>query len=198
MIFGGSGHLTERPLWLAGEKDYYANANLKLIEYASVAEVMQAFRDGKAQVASMTLGDAMQLRRDVPALKIILLLGTPDNASPDMGKDLEVLIVRDGDVGNYHRELVALVQGWRLALNDLNTDPKFVTQLGFHLSKDVQSVSVIDWQHNRDLLRGDPPPIASTLDAVQRSLLSQGLIQMGGDATTLIEPALLSEKDAMR
>jgi NitT/TauT family transport system substrate-binding protein len=291
MMVGGSARAGETPIWLASELGYYSGVNLKLTEYGSAAEVVQAFRDGKLQVAAVTLGEAMQLRRVIPDLKIVLLLDSSNGADAILAQSnitdlhqlqghrvgadeaglyfldlalrsanmqmqqlqivplsadaqeaafrehkvdavvasepvkarllaagaqtlfgsgrapnklFDVLITRDDNIGRYHREMVGLAQGWRRALDYFSTEPGKAMQImakRAHLDPTafagtLSGIALIDWPQNRQLLRGDPPPIAPAIEEIQRFMLSRGALQIGGDAATLVEPALLSEKDA--
>lgn len=293
MVYGGNVWPGYEPIYLARELGYYSGVNLRLAEYGNASEVMQAFRNQALQVAALTLDEALQLRRDVPDLKIILLfdasngadvilaqsgitdlrqlqgrrvgventaLGSyylslalqsvgmqaqqlqivplPENSqeaafrahkvdavvtfepiktrllasgaqqifdsSRVPGKILDVLVTRDEYIGRYHREMVGLVQGWRRALDYLKAEPDKAEQIMAkreHLdpaqfAKALQGLDLIGWSRNRELLRGDPPPIAPSLEEAQRFMLSQGLLQIGGDAVSLVEPALLAEDAA--
>ncbi|MDR2195108.1 MAG: hypothetical protein LBE50_00700 [Gallionellaceae bacterium] len=206
MMYGGGERVSDAPIWLADELGYYADVNLKLAGYANSAEVTQALRERKVQVAILTLDEALLLRRDIPDLKIVLLLAEYADGAHASGKQYDVLAARDEDIGPRHREMVGLVQGWRRALDEMQKDPaKAMPLMAARKHLDAESfanawrgVTLLGWASNQELLLDDPPRIAPDLDAAQRFLLSRGLIQMGGDAVTLVQPALLSEKDAGR
>lgn len=208
MVFGASTWPGYEPVYLAQEQGYLATVNLRLAEYASVAEVKKALRDHALQAAAIPLDEALQLRRDIPDLKIVLLLdesGSAD-ASPAQpgnsgapGKVLNVLVVRDNDLGKYHSELMELVQGWQRALEFIRAQPdKAMQSMAAHekvtpdqFSKAIQGIELLGMQRNRDLMLGDPPAVGASVDAAQRFLLERGLINMGADASTLLDTSLL-------
>ena len=68
---------------------------------------------------------------------------------------------------------------------DQQADPK-----QFKLA--LQGVELFGLQRNRELLQNDPLGIAPAVDGLQRYMLDYGLLQMGADASTLIDSSLLS------
>ena len=68
------------PLYLAHELGYFSTTNLRFSEYGHVAEVQQAFRSRSIQAAAVSLGEALQLSRDIPELKIALIFDSSQGA----------------------------------------------------------------------------------------------------------------------
>lgn len=202
VVFGASMWPAYEPVYLAQEQGYFAGANLRLAEYGSVAEVIQAFRAHAVQVAAMPLSEALLLHRDIPDLKIVLILdeapSLPDRAGMP-GKRLDVLVVRDDEIGKYHGELMGLVSGWQRALEFIRAQPEQSTQsmakreklAPEQFDKAMQGIELLGVQRNRELLLGDAPAVGAAVDAVQRYLLGRGLINMGADANTLLDTTLL-------
>jgi NitT/TauT family transport system substrate-binding protein len=289
MVFGANLWPGYEPVYLARELGYFSAVNLRLAEYANASEVQQAFRKHELHLAAVTLDEALQLSRDIPDLKIVLLFDASNGADvilaqpgiTDMkqlqgrrvgventahgayflnlalqsagmqagqvevvslpvaeqeaafrahkvdalvtseplrtrlleagvqalfdssrvpGKILDVLVVRDDDMGRYHNEMVELVRGWQRALEYLKAEPGKATQImAQHEHIDVaqfgramQGIELLGVQRNRELLLGEPPAVGASVEAVQRFLLERGLINIGADTATLLDTSLLA------
>ena len=55
----------------------------------------------------------------------------------------------------------------------------------------MQGIQLFGLQRNRELLQDDPPAIGPAIDQLQRFMVDNGLLQMGADASTLIDISLL-------
>jgi NitT/TauT family transport system substrate-binding protein len=276
-------------LYLASAQGYLPPQRIRLAEYGNSAEVMQAFRNHALQVAGVTLGEALLLRRDIPDLKIVLLLGASNGADavlaqPGIGKlselqgkrvgvenkagasyflglalqqaglgvrqvtlvslppeqqeaafrahqvdalvvagpvrvrllqagavqlfdssqapgqMLDVLVTRDEYIGDYYQELTQLLQGWRRAMDYLQAQPGLAAQAlskraqtdRAQLAQAMQGIQLFDLRRNRELLLGEPPAVAPTIDKVQRFMLDNGRLQLGSDAAALLDTSLLA------
>jgi len=201
MVFGASAWPGYEPIYLAGELGYFPGAKLRLAEYAGAAEVEQAFRNRSVQLAALTLDKALLLRRDIPEMKIILLFDAEVAGAPISGKRMDVLVTRDEDIGQYHQEMQQLLQGWRRALDYMHSDPskagqimaqhEHITPAQFNLA--LQGIELYGWQRNQQLMIGEPPPIGAAIEAAQRVLLDQGMLNMGVDPSMLLDSTLLAE-----
>ena len=80
MTFGANLWPGYEPVYLARELGYFSAVNLRLAEYGSASEVQQAFRKHELHLAAVTLDEALQLSRDIPDLKIVLLLDASNGA----------------------------------------------------------------------------------------------------------------------
>jgi NitT/TauT family transport system substrate-binding protein len=117
------------------------------------------------------------------------------------GRILDVLVTRDEYIGEYHHELVQLLQGWRRALDYLKAEPGKAMQTmagrehidAVQFSKAMQGLELFGLQRNQELLLGEPPAIAASLEQAQRFMLDRGLLQIGGDASMLVDSTILSE-----
>lgn len=290
MVYGGSVWPGYEPFYLAGELGYYTDSNLRLAEYKDVSEVMQAFRNQTLHVAALRLDEALLLQRDVPDLRILLLLdeskgGDAILARPDIssmqqlkgqnvgvgnaaigayflnlalqesgmrtqhvnivplpesqheaafqagtldavvtseptqsrliaagakpvfdssdvpGKILGVLVTRNGYIGQYHAEIRSLIQGWRRALEYLEAEPDSAVRVmaereqltPAQFAQAMQGLEYINWQNNRDWILGDQPKLIAPIEHAQLFMLARGMLQMGGNAAGLIEPAFVKE-----
>lgn len=91
LMFGADAAPGYAAIYLASAQGYLPPQSFRLAEYGNSAEVMQAFRNHALQVAGVSLDEALLLRRDIPDLKIVLLLGASNGADavlaqPGIGK----------------------------------------------------------------------------------------------------------------
>lgn len=213
LVFGASAWPGYEPVYLAGELGYFQGANLRLADYASPAEVEQAFRGRKVHLAAITLDEALLLRRDIPELKIILLFDADTADAPVSGKEptsghklasghrMDVLVTRDEDIGQYHHEMQQFMQGWRRALDYMRGEPAKAAQAmarheriapeQFDLA--LQGIELYGLQRNQQLMIGEPPPVGGAIEAAQRALLDQGKLNIGVDTSMLLDPTLVAE-----
>jgi len=80
LVFGSVLKPGYEPVYLARELGYFSTTNLRFSEYGHVAEVQQAFRSRSIQAAAVSLGEALQLSRDIPDLKIALIFDVSQGA----------------------------------------------------------------------------------------------------------------------
>jgi ABC-type nitrate/sulfonate/bicarbonate transport system substrate-binding protein len=196
LVFGAGIWPGYEPVYLARELGYYVKDNLRLADYTGESEVVQAFRSGSVQAAALTLEQALLLRRDIPDVKIILLFDSS-------GSRMDVLVTHDQDIGQYHRELQQLLQGWRRALEYMHDNPDKAAQVMAQrehvapakFSSALKGLELYGWQRNQQLMLGEPPPVGGSINAVQRSMLNRGRINIGIDPSMLLDPTLLAGPD---
>jgi len=80
MVFGANVWAGYEPVFMARELGYFSANNLSITEYGKASEVKQAFLKHELHLAAVSLDVALQLRQDVPDLKIVLLLDTSKGA----------------------------------------------------------------------------------------------------------------------
>jgi NitT/TauT family transport system substrate-binding protein len=80
LVFGSVLKPGYEPVYLARELGYFSTTNLHFSEFGHVAEVQQAFRNRSIQAAAVSLGEALQLSRELPDLKIALILDASQGA----------------------------------------------------------------------------------------------------------------------
>jgi len=289
MVFGSGVWPGYEPVYLAGEQGYFSAVNLRLAEYANATEVKQAFIKHEVHVAAVTMIEALQLRREIPDLKIVFLFDSSNGvdvilAQPGIadlaqlqghrigvenslratyflnlalrsagmqsnqvkrvilpqaeqaaafrahkvdalvstepvssalqeagalalfdssgvaGKLFDVLVVRDDDIGRFHREIMELLQGWQRALEYIQAQPEKSMQAmaarekitPAQFAKVMQGIKLLGLARNRELLIGEPPVVAGSVDVMQRYLMERGLINMGADTSTLLAVGLLA------
>ena len=131
----------------------------------------------------------------MPDIKIVLLL----DAAP--GKRLDVLVTRDEYIGQYHQDMGKLFQGWDKAMDAIQKNPeKTVTLMAkregitaAQFNDKRKGVELYDLKRNQQEMMGEPPPVGAVIDAAQRTLLSQGKVRMGVDASMLLDSTILAE-----
>lgn len=270
LVFGADHWPGYQSMFLARDKGYLPAKGIKVEQFEDADAVMQAFRSHKIQVAGMSMVQALQLRRDIPNLKIVLLfdasngadavlaqpgvtalaqlqgkrVGVGDRAlggyflnlalqsaglslrqvsivslptsqqaqafaehkvdalvtadperssllkqgavslfdsSKVPGRLLDVMVTRDDDIGDYHEELGQLLQGWKRALGSMGKQPA------------GQGLRLLDLKANHEMILGDAGTAAASLDQVQRFMLNNGMLQVGMDASAILDPTLLGE-----
>ena len=115
-------------------------------------------------------------------------------------KLLDVLVIRDDDIGSYNHEMLQLLKAWRRSVDFIRLQPaKALEAMAQDEHADpgqfrqaMQGVKLYGLRRNQELLLNDPPAISSAIDGMQRFMLNNGLLKMGTDATTLLDTTLLS------
>ena len=108
LAFGANLWAGYEPVYLARELGYFSAVNLRLAEYANASDVKKAFVKHELQIAAVTLDEALQLRRDIPDLKIVLLFDASKGADAILAQpgiaDMKQLQGRRVGVENSVRE----------------------------------------------------------------------------------------------
>ncbi len=289
LVFAASAWPGYASIYLARSQGYLPKAGIRLEEYASAAEVAQALRAHKVQLAAVTLSQALSLHREIPDLKIVLVLDASKGADALLaqpgigglaqlrgkrivaedvvrgaylislaakeagmsarqfdvkpmpageqqaafrthkvdalvaaeplrsrlladgaqqvfdssrvpGKLLDVLVARDDDVGSYNHEMQQLLKGWLRAMDDIRYHPAEAIPAmarDQHANPEqfrqaLQGVELFGLQRNRELLLDETLAIGPAIDGLQRFMLDNGQLQMGADASTLLDSTLLA------
>lgn len=195
MVFGASPWPTYDPVFLADELGYMKGINLHLQGLPDASAVEQAMRGNKIQLAALSLDRALMLRRDIPSLKVILVFSTGP------GNRVDVLVTRDGSIGDYHHEMHQFLLAWRKAQEYIHSHPKqalaaMARHAGIPAAKysaGLKGVDAYDYLRNQRALIGEPLPIGKAFNAVQRGLLESGKLDIGIDPAMLVDPTLLAE-----
>lgn len=290
LVFGAAAWPGYEPVYLAQSLGYLPAQGVRLTEYADAAQVSQALRNHTVQVAGVTLGEALVLRRDIPDLRIVLLLDASNGAdaliaqpgitalaqlqgkrvgvdgsalgayflnlalksaglrsqqvrivplaadkqeaafrahqvdavvcagpvgsrllqaggqqlfdsSRVPGKILNVLVMRDADIGEYYQEMLQLLQGWRRAMDYIQAEPaKALPAMAKReqadpeqFSRMLHGIELFGLQRNRELLLSEPPAVAPSIDEMQRFMLNNDLLRVGVDGSVLVATALLAD-----
>jgi len=62
------------PLYLARQQGYYPSGSVRLVEYSSGSDAIQAFRAGAIDAEALTLDEALLLAETTPDLSVVLVL----------------------------------------------------------------------------------------------------------------------------
>jgi NitT/TauT family transport system substrate-binding protein len=74
------------PFQLAEELQYYQDTSIRLLEYPSGPDLIQAFRNGEVEVMGTTMGTSMLLSEADPTLKVILVTDSSHGADVILSK----------------------------------------------------------------------------------------------------------------
>lgn len=289
LVFGATAWPGYESIYLARLQGFLPKQGILLERYTDETELVQALRAHKIQLAALSLSRALLLRRNMPDLKIVLVLDASKGADalltqPDIhtlaqlrgkriaaenalrgayfmdlaardagisaqqfdvssmpareqeaafrahkvdalfaaeplrsrllaagaqqlldsssmpGKLLDVLVIRDDDIGSYNHEMLQLLKAWRQSVDFIRLNPaKALVAMAQDEQADpaqfrqaMQGVELYGVRRNRELLLNDPPAISPAIDGMQRFMLNRGLLQMGADASTLLDTSLLS------
>ena len=88
LVFGATAWPGYESIYLARSKGFLPKQGILLERYAGEAELVQALRAHKVHLAALTLSRALLLRRDIPDLKIVLVL--------DASKGADALLTQPG------------------------------------------------------------------------------------------------------
>lgn len=88
LVYGATTWLGYEPAYIAREMGFLDKDQVHLAEFTNTTEVIRAFRNGRLQVAALTLDEALSLRASVPDLQIFMVA--------DISNGADVLIARRG------------------------------------------------------------------------------------------------------
>lgn len=74
------------PLALTEDLGYLDSMPHRILDYTSSSQVLRAFRNDTVEVAAMTLGEAIELAKDIPDLRIVSVLDTSKGADVVLGQ----------------------------------------------------------------------------------------------------------------
>jgi NitT/TauT family transport system substrate-binding protein len=74
------------PLALAEDLNYLKVDRYRFLNYTSSSQVLRAFRNNTIEVAAMTLDEAIELSKDIPDVRVVLVLDTSLGADVVLGR----------------------------------------------------------------------------------------------------------------
>jgi NitT/TauT family transport system substrate-binding protein len=288
LVFGATAWPGYESIYLARSQGFLPKQGIVLERFADSAQLDQAVRAHKVHLAAVTLSQALLLRRDIPDLKIVLVLDASSGADALLaqadihslaqlqgkrivaenalrgayfmdlaaretgvsarrfdvksmsagdqeaafrarkvdalvageplrsrllaagakqifdssrlpGKLLDVLVIRDDDIGRYNPEMLQLLKAWRQSVDFIRLNPaKAVAAMAqdenaepSQFGQAMQGVELYGLRRNRELLLSDPPAVSPAIDGLQRFMLNSGLMQVGMDSSALLDTSLL-------
>jgi NitT/TauT family transport system substrate-binding protein len=74
------------PLALTEDLNYLKNDRYRFLNYTSSSQVLRAFRNNTIEVAAMTLDEAIELSKDIPDVRVVLVLDASLGADVVLGR----------------------------------------------------------------------------------------------------------------
>lgn len=150
------------PLYLAREKNYFGNNNIKLVEFSSASQVIQAFRNNLIDAATLTLDEVLLLVETGEKLKIVLVMDTSNGGDA---------ILAQSNIKSF-----ADLSGKRVGVES-NALGAYVITRALEINKlDKQSIKIIpmDIQDHEQAFMNKDVDAVVTFDPVRSVLLAEG------------------------
>jgi len=154
------------PLYLARDLGYYSEEQIRLVEYSSATQVIQAFRNGSVQLVALTLDEVILLRQG--------------------GIDARVILVNDisagGDVilAKPEIESLAALVGRKVGVENTALGAYFLTralQIAGVSRDAIEVVPIEAGEHEEAYLNGEVDAVV-TFEPMRSKLLKAGAHQL--------------------
>lgn len=158
------------PLYLAREKGFYDKHMIRLVEYSSTSQVLQAFRNELIDAAAVTLDEAMLLLENGEDIKIILVTDVSNGADVILGKP---------DIKNMQD-----LKGKRIGVEATALGSYIITRaLQIH-KIDSNSIKVVNFNADKheSAYKQDEIDAIVTFEPVRSKLLTEGAKQIFSSA----------------
>jgi NitT/TauT family transport system substrate-binding protein len=150
------------PLYLARELDYFSEHAIRLVEYSSATQVIQAFRNGAVQAAALTLDEALLLRQNQIDARVVLINDISDGSDVILGR---------GEI-----RTLADLRGKRVGVENTALGAFFLAralQLGAIARDEIQLVTLEVDEHVGAFQNGSIDAVV-TFEPVRSALLREG------------------------
>jgi NitT/TauT family transport system substrate-binding protein len=119
--------------YVARERGYWRDDQVRLVEYASTSELIRAFRNGTIDAGLLTLDEAFLVAQDVPDIRVILVTDVSDGADVIMAAPqyASMKALKGRRVGTETTALGAYVLFRALQLSGLTRDDVTIVPLEF-------------------------------------------------------------------
>ncbi len=154
------------PLYLAREQGYYPSGSVRLVEYSSGSDAIQAFRAGAIDAEALTLDEALLLAETTPDLSVVLVL--------DVSNGGDVILAQPA------RSSLRDLKGRRVGLEAGALGAYVLTralQTVDMTPKDVVVVSLESFEHERAFKEGRVDAVV-TYEPSRTRLLAAGARQL--------------------
>jgi NitT/TauT family transport system substrate-binding protein len=174
------------PLYLARDKGYYGDSRIRLVEYTSATQLLQAFRNGAIDAATLTLDESLQLAQDGQDFGIALIL--------DFSHGADALVARP-DIGS-----LAGLRGKRVGIENTALGAYMVTralqQAGLS-TRDIIPVTVRVDEHERAYREGRVDALV-TFEPARSRLRAMGARELfnSGDIPNEVMDVLVLRRSA--
>ena len=150
------------PLYLARELNYYSPENIRMVEYSSASEVIQAFRNGAIEAAALTMDEVLLLAETTSDLSVILIL--------DFSNGADVILAQPAILSLHD------LKGKRVGLETTALGAYILTRVleSVNLTpNDIQAVSLEIFEHEKAFKQGKVDALV-TFEPVKTRLLRAG------------------------
>ncbi len=154
------------PFYLARDLGYYQQDHIRLVEYSSATQVLQAFRNGAVDVGALTLDEVLTLRQDGHQVQVILVT--------DISTGADAILARSPV------ETLADISGQKVGVENTALGGYMLTRALQSVGLSVDDVQVIPLEvheHDRAFDRGEIDVVV-TFEPVRSRLLSRGARQL--------------------
>lgn len=175
------------PLFLAHERGYYGSSQIRLVEYTSATQLLQAFRNGAIDGAALTLDESVRLAQDVPDIGIVMVL--------DFSNGADALLARPGI------DSLAALRGKRVGIENTALGAYMATralQKAGLTAQDIIPVSVRVDEHERAYQDGRVDALI-TFEPVRSRLRAQGAKELfnSGDIPNEVMDVLVLRRSSV-
>lgn len=154
------------PLFLARELEYFADSDIRLVEYTSATEVIRGFRNETIGVAALTLDEVMLLWQDDIRARVILVMDVSHGADAILSKP-ELKSLRD-------------LRGKRVGIESSASGAYVISRALSTAQMSVRDITVIPLEvdeHEKAFNNGEIDAVV-TFEPVRSLLLSAGARQL--------------------
>lgn len=150
------------PLYLARDLGHYHDEEVRLVEYSSATQVIQAFRNGAVQAAALTLDEVILLRQNQIDARVVLINDISNGSDVILGRpEMKMLSdLRGQRVGVENTALGAFFLARALQIENIPQDELQIVTLGVDEHLEAYRQGTID--------------AVVTFEPVRSSLLREG------------------------
>lgn len=179
------------PLYLARELGLFQAGSVRLVEYSSATQVMDAFEDGAIDAAALTLDEALLLRQSGMDVRIVLVMDVSDGADALLARPpLDSLAalkgrrvgVEDTAVGAYL--LNAALQSARLRLQDVRLVPLQANEHG-HAYRSASVDALVTFEPTRSQLLAEGARVLFDSRQIPGQIVDVLAVRLGVEAAPL-------------
>ena len=154
------------PLYLARDQQFFSSKRIRLIEFSSTTQVLQAFRNKLIDAAGLTLDEALLLLENNADIRIVLVM--------DISNGADVVIARKGING------LQQLKGKRIGVENNALGAYMVSRLLDIFGLDRDEVKIVQLEvdeHEKAFHEGRVDAVV-TFEPVRSRLLKAGAVQI--------------------
>lgn len=154
------------PLYLAEHLGHFGEGRVRMVQFTSTSEVMNALRNGLIEAGGLTLDEALSLQSEGIDLRVVLVMDVSDGA--------DVILGHEG------MEDMSDLEGKRVGYESTALGAFMLSQ-GLHHAglsfSDIEPVSLTIDEHRRAFLDGQVDAVV-TFDPARSQLLDAGAVEL--------------------